>query len=149
MARSVHESPAPVRPGEVDAMNPMDERSIDAILLPERLDGRRTSLQPEKRLMLAVLEGAVSDFQNYATVPAGRGKRLFADAVAWLDSSSLEQTLDFENVCQALGLDASFVRCGLRRWHAARLRAAGPSRSLVRLSLRRVTAPRMAISATS
>ena len=99
--------------------------------------------------MLAVLEGAVSDFQKYTTVSSGRGRRLFADAVAWLESRATERSLDFENVCQALSLDASFVRAGLRRWHAARLREPIPSRSVLPFSGRRVGGPRLAVSTTS
>src|SRR5262245_45394602 len=34
--------------------------------------GMDAQIQPEKRLMLAVLEGAVSDFQKYATAASGR-----------------------------------------------------------------------------
>ena len=81
-----------------------------------------TPVQPERRLMLAVLEGAVSDFQKYATAVSGRGRRLFADAEAWLASTATERPLDFENICQNLGLDPSFIRAGLRRWCRARRR---------------------------
>ena len=83
---------------------------------------RRTQLQPEKRLMLAVLEGAVSDFQKYATALDGRGRRLFAEADAWFQSSAIHDPLDFENVCQALDLDPSFIREGLERWCVAKRR---------------------------
>src|SRR5439155_5102022 len=60
-----------------------DRRSPDSILPREFLNGLGAWLQPEKRLMLAVLECAVSDFQKYATASSGRGRRLFADADAW------------------------------------------------------------------
>ena len=83
---------------------------------------RRTQLQPEKRLMLAVLEGAVSDFQKYATALDGRGRRLFAEADAWFRSTATREPLDFENVCQALDLDPSFIREGLERWCVAKRR---------------------------
>ena len=54
----------------------------------EFLEGVSARLQPEKRLMLAVLEDAVSDFQKYATATSGRGRRLFANADGWLRSSA-------------------------------------------------------------
>jgi len=41
------------------------------------------SLQPEKRLMLAVLEDAVGAFQKYVTSSTRRGQRLFAEAEEW------------------------------------------------------------------
>ncbi|MGH7926364.1 MAG: hypothetical protein ACREQV_01025, partial [Candidatus Binatia bacterium] len=40
---------------------------------------RRTHLQPEKRLLLAVLEDGVACFQKYLTARDGRGKRYFQE----------------------------------------------------------------------
>jgi len=87
-----------------------------------RIFENRSASQPEKRLMLALLEGAVSDFQKYATASSGRGRRLFADVSAWFWSTSSDHSLDFESICDGLSLDPSFLRDGLRRWRAARSR---------------------------
>jgi len=108
------------------------------MLSPTLLDAVGASLQPEKRLMIAVLEDAVSDFQKYATASSGRGRRLFADADTWLESTATDRPLDFENICQALDLDPSFIRGGLRRWCTARRRKPSPSRAVLHLPLRRV-----------
>ena len=86
---------------------------------PTRIFHEVTMFQPEKRLMLALLEGAVSDFQKYATASSGRGRRLFAEVNAWFGSTS-HGGLDFESICDGLGLDPSFLRSGLYRWRAAR-----------------------------
>jgi hypothetical protein len=99
--------------------------------LPSIGDATR-SLQPEKRLLLAILEAAVNDFQKYATASNGRGRRLFVEASAWFDSSATEHPVDFENICHALGLDASFIRGGLRRWCIARRRQCAESSTEVR-----------------
>jgi hypothetical protein len=88
---------------------------------PTRIFHEVTVSQPEKRLLLALLEGAVNDFQNYATASTGRGRRLFADVSAWFGSTSHERFLDFESICDGLGLDPSFLRRGLDRWRAIRL----------------------------
>jgi hypothetical protein len=80
----------------------------------------RTVPQPERRLMLALLEAAVGDFQKYATASDGRGRRLFADVSAWFDSRSRDRFVDFESICDGLGLDPSFLRRGLDRWRATR-----------------------------
>jgi hypothetical protein len=74
--------------------------------------------------MLAVLDAAVSDFQRYATAWSGRGRRLFAEADGWVRSDATDQPFDFENICQTLGFDSSFIRAGLRRWRIARLQEA-------------------------
>src|SRR5438132_14282285 len=93
-------------------------RSI-SILSSDILDALPARLQPEKRLMLAVLEGAVSDFQKYATASSGRGRRLFANADAWFGSTNTDDPLSFVHICYALALDPSFIRAGLRRWCSA------------------------------
>jgi hypothetical protein len=78
-------------------------------------------------LLLAVIEGAVSDYQKYATAVSGRGRRLFAEAEAWLASSTTDRPLDFESICHAVGLDPSFIRSGLRRWRRESSRRMLPS----------------------
>src|SRR5262249_33095522 len=100
----------------------VDNRSMDSMPRPHLFGGIGHPVQPERRLLLAVLEGAVSDFQKYATASTGRGRRLFAEADAWFGSTATERIVDFESICLALGFDASFVRGGLQRWCTARLR---------------------------
>jgi hypothetical protein len=75
-------------------------------------------LEPVKRLMLAVLECAANDFRTYATVPTGRGRRLFTEVDAWFRSST-DGPFDFETICQATDLDPDFIRKGLRSSYAA------------------------------
>jgi hypothetical protein len=101
---------------EIQASGPL----ADAIFPVSFLDRSDGSLQPEKRLLLAVLEGAVSDFQKYSTATSGRGRRLFAEAKMWLESSGTDRPFDFESICQAVGLDPACIRAGLQRWRAAR-----------------------------
>jgi hypothetical protein len=107
------------------------------------------SLQPEQRLMLAILEGAVSDIQKYATAMTGRGRGLFAEADAWMHSTASEQPFDFESICQTLGLDPSYIRAGLQRWCVARRGEPDWSRTVVLFPFRRVNGDRRAISACS
>jgi hypothetical protein len=92
---------------------------------PTRIFHEVSVSQPEKRLLLALLAGAIDDFRNYATASTGRGRRLFADVNAWFGSTSHERLLDFETICDGLGLDPSFLRGGLRRWRAVRCGATG------------------------
>ena len=92
---------------------------------PIRMIDDRAVSQPEKRLMLALLEGAVGDFQKYATASNGRGRRLFADVNVWFCSTSRDRFLDFESICDGLGIDPSFLRSGLNRWRAARRSVGG------------------------
>jgi len=54
----------------------------DTLLSTQYFDNmrRRTLLEPEKRLMLAVLEDAVDSFQENLSAESGRRKMLFDDA---------------------------------------------------------------------
>jgi hypothetical protein len=78
-----------------------------------RLDAR---LQPEKRLLLAVLEDAVAAFQRHTLGRTRRAERLFAEVEAWFASDANDWPFAFVNVCHALGLDVHYMRAGLRRW---------------------------------
>jgi len=127
----------------------LDESSFGSCsVLPQYPGGGHGDpLRPEKRLMLAVLEGAVSDYQKYATAVTGRGRRLFADAAGWFESPASTQVFDFETICQALSVDPSFVRHGLERWCSARRREPRPMRKVLRFPFRRMNATRHTISA--
>ena len=80
-------------------------------ILPQ-VSGSMADQEPLKRLMLAILDRAVSDFRTYAAVPTGRGRRLFTDVDTWFSSPACGP-FDFETVCQATGLDADYIRKGV------------------------------------
>jgi len=75
----------------------------------------------EKRLMLAVLESATEDFQKYLLAKDKRGQELFRNSEAWILDSDNESLFSFDNICEHLRLDASYLRQGFMRWKAARL----------------------------
>jgi len=104
------------------------------------------SLQPEKRLMLAVLEDAVGTFQKYSVAPGRRARRLFSEAEEWFDSEAMEWPFAFENVCQALGLEPEYLRGGLRRWHQGHAARGIDSPNVVRFPFRRVNGRRHSIT---
>jgi hypothetical protein len=126
-----------------------DSPWLGTIVSPSFVGDVATFSQPEKRLMVAVLEGAVSDFQKYATAPSGRGRRLFMEADAWFESAATDRPLDFESICQAVGIDPSFIREGLRRWCIARRLEPRPSRAMLHLPVHPVSGRQHSIAATS
>jgi hypothetical protein len=67
------------------------------------------ALQPEKRLMMAVLEDAVSVSLRYPSNREGK------ESLAWLTSDDTSWPYSVANLCQALGLDLEAVRAALRR----------------------------------
>jgi hypothetical protein len=82
---------------------------------------RRTHLQPEKRLMLAVLEDGVACFQKYVMAQDARGKKYFQETEQWILEEPSERVFAFANVCETLGLDGDYLRRGLMRWKTAAL----------------------------
>ena len=76
----------------------------------------KLALEPEKQLMLAVLEDAVCCFKKYINSSSWRGRTLFLDADAWIQEKDTVYLFSFESVCEHLGFDADYVREGLNRW---------------------------------
>jgi hypothetical protein len=84
---------------------------------------RKSHLEPEKRLMLAVLEDAISCFQKYAFARDSRSKPFFADAEQWIFAQADDWLFSFENICEVLGFNPKYVRAGLTTWKQNRLMA--------------------------
>lgn len=95
----------------------------DTLLAAQYLElyRRKTHLEPEKRLMFAVLEDAIACFQDYLLARDERGKSLFRDAEEWIMKENNDWLFSFENVCDVLGLNPKYVRQGLLRWREAKL----------------------------
>lgn len=104
------------------------------------------TLQPEKRLMLAVLEDAVGAFQKHVSATGRRGRRLFSEAEDWFASADVEWPFAFENICAALGLEPAYIRAGLHRWRDAQRTPAPGHAQVVRFPFRRVNGRRHSIT---
>jgi hypothetical protein len=73
-------------------------------------------LEPEKTLMLAILEEAVYCFQDNYSAQHGEKKRLFDSAHRWFFRTSCDWVFSFENICSVLGFNPGYVRNGLAHW---------------------------------
>lgn len=73
-------------------------------------------LTPTERLMLAVLESAVHDFQQCRLSTQRRGKRLFREAHEWLTSREETEIFSCVAICHAVGIDPDYLRKGLLAW---------------------------------
>jgi hypothetical protein len=88
-------------------------------LLPSQYFDRvrsRTEHDPERRLMLAVLEQGVHDYVKNAGAKERHKVELFLDAEQWVEGTDSGWLLSFENICHVLDLDPDYLRRGLRRW---------------------------------
>ncbi len=64
-----------------------------------------THIEGEKRLMVAVLEDAISCYQDYFFTRDRRAWNLFYEATEWIFSrNDNEGVLSFHNVCETIGL---------------------------------------------
>jgi hypothetical protein len=78
--------------------------------------GRTLPLHGAQRLLLAVLGEAIGTFRRCRTARDRRGRATFEEAEAWFASEETEWMFSFVSVCDALGIDPTYVRSGLRRW---------------------------------
>jgi hypothetical protein len=94
----------------------------DTFLSAQYFDDRRirTSLEPEKRLLLAVLEDAIDCFRENHSARCGKSKQLFDEAQDWILDAS-DWVFGFENICGALGFNPEYMREGLVRWRQKQL----------------------------
>ncbi len=94
-------------------------------LSPQYLEtvGSKTKLEPEKKLMFAVLEDAVTCFQKHFVARDKIGMRLFGEAEEWILLQGKGDWLySFDNICETLDLNPGYIREGLLRWQDHRLR---------------------------
>ena len=116
---------------------PLDEGSVPDAFLPEQYFDRlssRTTDTPEKRLMFAILVDAVIQLQRRSTQVALEAER-------WIRGEDEEEPLfSFQDVCDALGIEAEYLARGLltRVQNARPASLAVPVRQL-RTSHRRIT----------
>src|SRR5213594_1875605 len=64
----------------------------------------------ERRLLLAVLEDGIRTFLKNARATHGRAFNLRREALTWLTTDDRSDVFAFENICEALGIDAGRLR---------------------------------------
>lgn len=111
---------------EVSRSTPDDMASLfqpDSLLPVQYFDNFRTKVQtePEKRLMLAVLEDALTCFQKHFSSRGGRGLRLFRETEEWIFRGDNSQPFSFTNICEVVGFDPEYMRQGLLKWRERKI----------------------------
>jgi hypothetical protein len=97
------------------SLDPADMGLIEAVY-------KKTIREGEERLMLAVLESAVEDFQKYVLARKPSGKKLFQQAEEWFLEKDSDDLFSFENICETLQLHPDYIRQGLLRWKEAKIK---------------------------
>lgn len=95
----------------------------DSVLTHDYLETiRRTShLEPEKELMLAVLEDGMGSFQQNLFANRPRDKTKFQEAEEWILEESRHWLFSFEIICEALDINADYLRSKLIGWKQSKL----------------------------
>jgi hypothetical protein len=122
-----------------------DDLLASDIMLPTQFWVRETDarLEPEKRLMVAVLEEALATLLRPGDSQTHSGRRLGVEAVRWIRSDDRSSPFSFATICDVLGLDVDRVREVIARRRKHRLPfprrrvQAGRGRHRVRYSVRR------------
>jgi hypothetical protein len=73
---------------------------------------KKSVLDPEKRLMLAILGDALESYQKDLLARDS----CFREAEEWILEKGSNWPFCFESICESLGLDASHLRGRLFRW---------------------------------
>ena len=90
---------------------------------------RRRALTGEQLLMCAIIEDAVDAYLQHAAATRPDLQERFAEAEHWVESKDRSWLYAFETICDYLGLEAEYLRGGLRRWKTkARGEGALPAR---------------------
>ena len=77
---------------------------------------RKGAHEPERRLVVAVLQDAVDCFQKHLWARDRKAHQLFLDAEQWIVSDDRSWPFSFENVCDLLQINAAYLRSGLLSW---------------------------------
>jgi hypothetical protein len=89
----------------------------DSLLPSQYFDRlRRSERSGEWRLAVAILEDAVTVYQKQAAAEDPRGRQLFGEAEEWIEDPDRTWVFSFENICDLVGLEADYLRRGLRAW---------------------------------
>ncbi len=85
------------------------------IMLPAQFANRRRLAEPHRRLMAAVLRAVIDDCRGGSAYRRSTGEGVIGagsvrKAVAYVASTDRTWPFSFENLCDALGLDAAALR---------------------------------------
>ncbi|MGD0947795.1 MAG: hypothetical protein ABSA52_10210 [Candidatus Binatia bacterium] len=100
---------------------------------------RKGAHEPERRLVVAVLEDAVDCFQKHIHARDEKARQLFVDAEEWISSEDRSWPFSFENVCDLLQINPQYLRRGLMAWK---------DRQLNELQREKVVPLKLAVSST-
>lgn len=99
---------------------PVLDWALRTRFMPERPNGPTadTLAQPERRLMIAVLDDAIGSFLKVLQGDERRARHL-GELERWFADEDRAWPFSFVRICEALGLEPDTVRTALARWCVA------------------------------
>lgn len=100
----------------------------DSTVIPQQFftSRRRSVVQGERRLLLAVMEEAIDCYCKTSAARDTRSMNLFREAEAWIFGEDRSRCFTFCNICEVLDIDAQCVRSALAAWKSHGSKAGGP-----------------------
>jgi hypothetical protein len=89
---------------------------------------RSEHLEPERALLMAILEDAIHCYRKYRAARDRAGRERFREAAQWIMEEGDDWLFSFANVCALLGLDPQYIRRGVRELSASPAKTESPSR---------------------
>ncbi|MBI1998327.1 MAG: hypothetical protein HYW03_16690 [Deltaproteobacteria bacterium] len=80
---------------------------------------RSEHLEPEKALLMAILEDAIHCYRKDRAARDRAGRERFREVEQWIMEEGDDWLFSFNNVCELLGLDPQFIRRGVRELRAS------------------------------
>jgi hypothetical protein len=123
----------------------VDER-IGSLFQPDTLLGedyaanfrRKLPLEPERTLLLAILEDGIRCYQENLCASGGKRRTLFEEARDWLFSDDAAWFCSFVSICTLLNLEPNYIRRGLHQWEARARKSQKKSHGAVGIGQRMV-----------
>jgi len=123
----------------VNETDQLDKFSAAEAVLPLQFYGARrgaATIEPLRRLMVAMLVDAVRCFQNTFEARQQARRQEFAEVRSWIFSDEDNGVFSFKAVCDALEIDPEAIRKELLRWEERRRSGLEP-----RMKIRRSPVP--------
>ncbi len=95
----------------------------DSLLASDYLETtrRKSHQEPEKELMLAVLEEAIDCFQMNVFKKTRKQEILFREAEDWILDDNSHWLFSFDIICETLDIDPNYLRSKLLAWKYTKL----------------------------
>lgn len=85
----------------------------------QSVGGRSRATGGERELLAALLSDGIEAYVSAFSEGTRMDRKERGQAAAWVETRSFSYVFSFDNVCEYLGLDAEYLRQGLKRYASA------------------------------